>query len=213
MQAFIGIEGVTTEELFRLNRSVANLVGTITRYESILQAKLQNVSTQMEDLSLIHIFRDEALNKTESLYIGRGGISKDTTHWMVVDWRAPVANAYYENGLGKCSYPAPDSGHNALKRIKIDLKMKRTYEIEDGKLLDYYDSEVVTNDELLTKYLAKNKQAVLGEIIATIQKEQNDIIRKTPHHNVCLLYTSWTEPIWMYSPAMKGMNATIPGTG
>ena len=52
MQAFIGIEGVTTEELFRLNRSVANLVGTITRYESILQAKLQNVSTQMEDCAL-----------------------------------------------------------------------------------------------------------------------------------------------------------------
>lgn len=52
MQEFIGIEGVTTEELFRLNRSVANLVETITRYESILQAKLQNVSTQMEDCAL-----------------------------------------------------------------------------------------------------------------------------------------------------------------
>ena len=52
MQAFIGIEGVTTEELFRLNRSVANLMGTITRYENILQAKLQNVSTQMEDCAL-----------------------------------------------------------------------------------------------------------------------------------------------------------------
>lgn len=49
MQTFIALEGVTAEELLRLNRSVANLVGTITRYESILQAKLQNVSSQMED--------------------------------------------------------------------------------------------------------------------------------------------------------------------
>ena len=97
----------------------------------------------------------------------------------MVDWRAPVANAYYENGLGKCSYPVPGGG-----RVKIDLKGKRTYEIEEGKLLDFYDSEVVTNDDLLTKYLAKNKQAVLGEIIATIQKEQNDIIRRSPYHNM-----------------------------
>lgn len=160
------------------------LNNTITLHDHMKRALARNEKAMKKPYFGRIVFHDEALNKTESLYIGRGGISKDTTHWMVVDWRAPVANAYYENGLGKCSYPAPDGGNNALKRIKIDLKMKRTYEIEDGKLLDYYDSEVVTNDELLTKYLAKNKQAVLGEIIATIQKEQNDIIRKTPHHNV-----------------------------
>ncbi|WP_300771599.1 ATP-binding domain-containing protein [uncultured Acetatifactor sp.] len=125
------------------------------------------------------VFRDEALDKVESLYIGRGGIAKDATHQIVIDWRAPVANAYYENGLGKCSYMAPGD-----RRIDIDLMLKRTYEIESGKLLDYFDSEVVANDDLLTKYLAKNKQAVLSEIVATIQKEQNEIIRKSPHHNI-----------------------------
>ena len=62
--------------------------------------------------------------------------------------------------------------------------LKRTYEIEDAKLIDYYDSEVVANDELLTRYLAKNKKAVLGEIIATIQQEQNEIIRKSPYHSM-----------------------------
>ena len=124
-------------------------------------------------------FLDETLQKKESLYIGRGGIAKDTTHQMVVDWRAPVANAYYENGLGECSYCAPDG-----RELPIRLDLKRTYEIDNGKLLDYFDTEVIANDELLTKYLAKNKQAVLGEIIATIQKEQNDIIRKTPYHNI-----------------------------
>lgn len=125
------------------------------------------------------IFHDETIGKDESIYIGKGGISKDTTHHVVTDWRAPIANVYYENGLGKCSYTAPDD-----KQISIDLKLKRTYEIEDGSLLDYYDTEIVANDDLLTKYLAKNKQAVLGEIIATIQKEQNDIIRKSPYHNI-----------------------------
>ena len=124
-------------------------------------------------------FLDETLQKEETLYIGRGGIAKDTTHQMVVDWRAPVANAYYENGLGECSYHAPDG-----RELPIRLDLKRTYEIDNGRLLDYFDTEVIANDELLTKYLAKNKQAVLGEIIATIQKEQNDIIRKTPYHNI-----------------------------
>ena len=98
---------------------------------------------------------------------------------MVTDWSAPVANAYYENGLGKCSYPVPDGQH-----MEIELLLKRTYEIEDAKLIDYYDSEVVANDELLTRYLAKNKKAVLGEIIATIQQEQNEIIRKSPYHSM-----------------------------
>ncbi len=125
------------------------------------------------------VFHDDALNKMESIYIGKGGIAKDATHQVVIDWRAPVANAYYENGLGKCSYIAPGD-----RQVDIDLKLKRTYEIEDGKLLDYFDSEVVANDDLLTKYLAKNKQAVLSEIVATIQKEQNEIIRKSPHHNI-----------------------------
>lgn len=116
---------------------------------------------------------------TEVFYLGKGGVMKDRTHILVVDWRAPIANVYYENGLGECSYLAP-----AGRKYTIDLRRKRTYEIEKERLIDYYDSEVVANDELLTKYLAKNKEAVLGEIIATIQKEQNDIIRKSPYRSM-----------------------------
>lgn len=115
----------------------------------------------------------------EIFYIGKGGVMKNTTTIMVVDWRAPLAAVYYENGLGECFYMAPGN-----QKITIDLQKKRTYEIDGEKLIDYYDSEVVANDELLTKYLAKNKEAVLGEIIATIQKEQNDIIRKSPYRNM-----------------------------
>ena len=126
-------------------------------------------------------FYDETLDVNEAFYIGKCGISKDATHPLVIDWRAPVANVYYDNGLGKCSYTAPEGNE-----LPIDLKLKRTYEIADGKLLNMFDTEVIANDDLLTSYLSKNKQAVLGEIVATIQKEQNEIIRKTPFHN-CLV--------------------------
>ena len=126
-------------------------------------------------------FYDEKLNTEDCAYIGRCGVNKDVIHPVVIDWRAPIANTYYENGLGKFAYQSPTG-----ESLQIDLKLKRTYEIEDGKLQNVFDTEVIANDDILTKYLSKNKQAVLGEIVATIQKEQNEIIRKTPYHN-CLV--------------------------
>lgn len=155
------------------------LNNTVTLHDHMKRALMRNEKAQNKPYFGRIIFHDESLDKEESLYIGKGGITKDSTHQAVIDWRAPVANAYYENGLGQCTYRVPGGAEAA-----IDLKLKRTYEIEEGKLLDYFDSEVIANDDLLTKYLAKNKQAVLSEIVATIQKEQNDIIRKSPYHNI-----------------------------
>lgn len=124
-------------------------------------------------------FRDAKLKKEEAYYIGRVGIRDAVTDRVVIDWRAPIATVYYENSLGTCTYHVKNIGD-----YTIDLTRKRTYEIADDKLKDFYDSEVVANDELLTRYLAKNKKAVLGEIIATIQQEQNLIIRKSPRNNI-----------------------------
>lgn len=124
-------------------------------------------------------FRDPKLPCAESYYIGRVGISENSSEPAVIDWRAPVASVYYENTAGHCSYTVKNEG-----RCEIDLKRKRTYEIADDRLLDFYDSDVVANDELLTKYLARNKSTVLGEIIATIQKEQNAVIRRSPKMNL-----------------------------
>ena len=158
---------------------INQLENTITMHDHMKRALERNEKARNKPYFGRIVFRDETYEKDESIYIGKGGIAEDATTPIVVDWRAPVANAYYENGLGKCSYPSPGG-----KQIDIDLKLKRTYEIENGELQSYFDSEVIANDDLLTKYLAKNKQAVLGEIVATIQKEQNDIIRKSPYHNV-----------------------------
>lgn len=124
-------------------------------------------------------FRDPRIGQDESYYVGRVGISKSGSEPVVIDWRAPVASVYYENVSGPCRYMVKNEG-----TFEIDLKRKRTYEIADDRLKDFFDSDVVANDELLTKYLAKSKKAVLGEIIATIQKEQNAIIRKSPKTNL-----------------------------
>ena len=124
-------------------------------------------------------FRDKKLKKDEVCYIGRSVIADNPAEPEVIDWRAPIASVYYDAALGDVSYSVKGEG-----KYDITLSRKRTYEIENDELKDFYDSDVVANDELLTKYLARNKKAVLGEIIATIQQEQNEVIRKKPQHNM-----------------------------
>lgn len=124
-------------------------------------------------------YTEHGEEKEFSLYIGKNGIMKSPSELLIVDWRAPIASVYYDSDIGESSYPSPLGD-----TIYVDLGLKRTFEISKGILKDFYDANVIANDEFLTKYLGKNKEAVLGEIIATIQKEQNDIIRDTPWHNI-----------------------------
>lgn len=187
MEAYGRQVGMMREEIDEMlehfhddNPELINLLeNTMTLHDHMKRALERNEKAQNKPYFGRIDFFDKALGRKETLYIGRGGIARDATTQAVIDWRAPIANPYYENGLGLCSYQAPDG-----TTLEIDLQLKRTYEIEKARLIDFFDTEVISNDELLTKYLARNKQAVLGEIVATIQKEQNDIIRRSPYHNI-----------------------------
>ncbi len=112
------------------------------------------------------------------IYIGRGGITTGDNEMLVVDWRTPVANLYYDAQPGPASYTSPDG------LIEGEMGLKRTYNIKNGVLKDYYDADLITNDELLQEYLAKNADVVLRDIVATIQSDQNEIIRAAPWSNV-----------------------------
>lgn len=124
-------------------------------------------------------FEEKETGTKECCYIGKNGVTKNQTDVVIVDWRAPVSSVYYENELEDGQYDVPEGNP-----VSIRLDKKRTYDVSDGKLLGFYDDDVAANDELLVKYLAQNKEAVLGDIIATIQKEQNEIIRDVPFKNV-----------------------------
>ncbi len=124
-------------------------------------------------------YQEKETGQLEQLYIGKNGISKDRTDVLIVDWRAPVAALYYENELGAGSYDVPEAG-----KIDVDLCLKRTFDVDNGRLLGYYDNDTAATDELLVKYLSQNKDVVLGDIISTIQKEQNEIIRRSPFGNI-----------------------------
>lgn len=124
-------------------------------------------------------YREVGNGQEEKIYIGKNGVTRNRTDVWIVDWRAPVSTIYYENELGAGSYFVPEVGE-----IKVDLELKRTFDVSDGKLLGYYDNDAVATDELLVKYLSQNKDVVLGDIISTIQKEQNEIIRESPYYDV-----------------------------
>ena len=130
-------------------------------------------------------YTEDGSEQIESLYIGKNGVSKNRTEIVVVDWRAPVSTLYYENELGKGSYDVPGMHRaNLTEKIKVDLQLKRTFDVGDGKLLGYFDNDTAATDQLLVKYLSQNKDVVLGDIISTIQKEQNEIIRESPYFDI-----------------------------
>lgn len=108
----------------------------------------------------------------EKLYIGKTSLfDKDTQEPVVVDWRSPVANVYYDGRLGDVTYDVNGEEMNG------HLFSKRQYKIEHGKLLDVRDIDLTTNDDLLQDALAGKADVRLTEIVSTIQAEQNDIIR------------------------------------
>lgn len=108
----------------------------------------------------------------EKLYIGKISIlDNKTAEPIIVDWRAPISNLYYEGKLGSAEYECLG------KKIKGDILLKRQYIIEKKQLKKYIDINVTGNDELLQNALEEKADDRLKNIVATIQDEQNKIIR------------------------------------
>lgn len=115
--------------------------------------------------------------KTENFYIGLTGVDDDFTP-VVYDWRTPVANLYYNYGLGKSKYEVPG------ETIEGETTLKRQFEIKMGNLVSAYDSSLDSRDELLESVLANNSSDQMKNIVKTIQKEQNEIIRYGGSSNI-----------------------------
>lgn len=125
------------------------------------------------------VYREESADKDTVLYIGKKGIIDFAYDEIpVIDWRAPVSEVYYESRLGRTSFQSPGGTR------EIDLKLKRTLKIKNSVLQNIYDAEVVLNDDILIDYINQSKGLVLNDIVATIQKEQNVIIRKPLSRNL-----------------------------
>lgn len=140
---------------------------------SALSLKLRNLQAAQKKPYFARIdFREADKEKADPLYIGKVSlIEEKTQQTAIIDWRAPIANLYYEGRLGPSRYQAPGG------EIPGELVFKRQYTIDDAQLKAIYDIDITTNDELLQMSLGANAENRLKDIVATIQEEQNRIIR------------------------------------
>lgn len=113
------------------------------------------------------------------IYIGSAGMTDEDYRHFIVDWRSPVAETYYNQENGRTSYQANG------RTITADLKLRRQFDIDGATLNAYFDTTVAIQDPLLLASLSKRRSDRMSAITATIQKEQNQVVR---HEDVpCLL--------------------------
>lgn len=119
-------------------------------------------------------FRYDGDEEAETFYIGIGNLSESAGSLpLVYDWRAPVSGLFYDYDKGSASYEAPSG------IFEGEVTSKWQYKIRKGKMLYEFESDVKIDDEILGAELGSNGEVQLKNIVRTIQKEQNEIIRNT----------------------------------
>lgn len=116
-------------------------------------------------------FREEGHAAVAPVYVGLHGLSGESGDLLIHDWRAPVSSMFYDYEVGPADYLAPDG------LIKGDISLKRQYKIEQGRMLYMFDSSLTINDDILRDTLARNTTEKMRQIVNSIQKEQNAVIR------------------------------------
>ena len=113
-------------------------------------------------------------DEPEDFYIGIGNFARERGALpLIYDWRAPVSSLFYDYDKGEASYEAPGG------RMDGEILSKWQYKIRGGKMIYEFESDVKIDDDILKQELGANSDTKLKNIVRTIQKEQNAIIRNT----------------------------------
>ena len=116
-------------------------------------------------------FRYDDEDEIEKIYIGRNAFIDNFGDMLIYDWRAPVSSMYYDFELGNASYDAP------LGKVEGEITLKRQFKITKSKMDYVLESALSIGDEVLQRELSNTSDQRMKNIVATIQKEQNRIIR------------------------------------
>ncbi|MDX1772361.1 MAG: RNA polymerase recycling motor HelD, partial [Planococcaceae bacterium] len=117
-------------------------------------------------------FIEEGDFAPEQIYIGISTLTDASgEEFLVYDWRAPVSSVYYEYQTGPAKYVTPGG------EIQGNLEKKGQYLIRGGVLESMFDTSLTIGDEILQQVLGKGTDKHMHNIVATIQQEQNRIIR------------------------------------
>ncbi len=153
------------------------------RHEQELSLRYQTAETQMKRLKTLSVMEKspyfaridfkEGYEAPETLYLGIASLRNQAEDTLVIDWRAPIANLYYEGELGTTFY-ATDSD-----QFEVELLLKRQFKIQEGEMLSMVDTSEIINDDFLLEILDEASSSQMKNIVSTIQKAQNAIIRDT----------------------------------
>ncbi len=105
------------------------------------------------------------------IYLGSAGMADESSRHFIVDWRSPVAEVYYNQESGETSYEANG------RTIHVNLEQRRQFDIDRDVLKAYFDTTVAIEDPLLLAALSHQHSEKMQAITATIQKEQNEVVR------------------------------------
>ena len=152
---------------------------------AMLEENAQNLELEHKRLSLqlrspyfARIdFAPKGKGVAQKIYIGLNNVFDGTTP-LVVDWRAPISSMYYDYPLGKANFVT------GRKTVEGEITLKRQFKIENRQLLSYFDTDLTINDDILQEILSKHSSAKMRQIVSSIQKEQNSIVRTEKYDNV-----------------------------
>lgn len=117
-------------------------------------------------------FETKIAKKPRRIYVGVHNFQDNTSNEnLVFDWRAPISSLFYDFELGNAHY---DTQKNT---VRGEISLKRQFSIRNGEMKYMLDTDVTIHDEVLQKELNQASSAKMKNIVATIQKEQNSIIR------------------------------------
>lgn len=123
-------------------------------------------------------FHENGEEEEEKHYIGISNLINDNYDIFVYDWRAPVSSMFYDYEIGDAGYNCPEG------EIKGYLSLKRQYKINNGKIDYMFDSNLKIDDEILQGMLARSTDGRMKDIVTTIQREQNKVIRNEEYKNL-----------------------------
>ncbi|MDB5052048.1 MAG: helD [Bacilli bacterium] len=151
----------------------SNLLAERERNQKSKQKLLMNYRRLQQSPYFARIdFSENNMNTTDSLYIGIVSfLDEATLDYLVYDWRAPISSLFYDHSPGPAAYTAPEG------QVSGVLHLKRQFVIRNGEMISMFDTGEAIGDEILKQVLGKTADVQMRSIVATIQKDQNKLIR------------------------------------
>lgn len=174
------------ENLSELDRAEKSATRNYVTQAAMSAEETENTKRRLKRMKLVPYFgridfRADGEDEASSLYVGIHSLydSKSKRN-LIYDWRAPISTMFYDFDFGKAYYQSP------VGRIDGMIEFKRQFRIRNSIMEFMIQNSINIDDELLQKELSTTSDERMKNIVATIQREQNAIIRDEESHNLII---------------------------